>query len=335
MEALSDLQAEYMADDVELTEEMTAWTEAEVRVFFEHMLRPTPAETWRLWFPGWRAPAETFRCRAICLHNAGSSASMWTRNGMQHLANEPRIELLAVELPGRGNRTQEPFFTSSAKACEALAEVLAPYLSQPVPWIIIGHSMGCWLGYELWRTLRAKHGSVQAPSLFAASCFPPPSLPPSEWPWPRLAGGSAEAQLASFREADPSGLKTFKADVRQWGTPESLLEDDAFVAAVLMPTMTNDKALFDTYYDTCVGGGSGPPEPLPPGCLVFATAGANDPMIDQGLVERWFELCASADCFVFETSPGDHLFVTDVAHCEMWCQRLMMQLFIQGPLKGA
>lgn len=39
-------------------------------------------------------------------------------------------------------------------------------LAQPVPWIIIGHSMGCWLGYELWRTLRAKHGSVQAPSLF-------------------------------------------------------------------------------------------------------------------------------------------------------------------------
>ena len=42
----------------------------------------------------------------------------------------------------------------------------------------------------------------------------------------------SKAQLARFREADPSGLKTFKADVRQWGTPESLLEDNAFVAAV-------------------------------------------------------------------------------------------------------
>ena len=96
MEALSDLQAEYMADDVELTEEMMAWTEAEARVLFEHMLRPTPAETWRLWFPGWCAPAQMPRCRAVCLHNAGSSASMWTRDGMQLLSNDPRIELLAV-----------------------------------------------------------------------------------------------------------------------------------------------------------------------------------------------------------------------------------------------
>ena len=78
--------------------------------------------------------------------------------------------------------------------------------------------------------------------------------------------------------------------------------------AVLMLTMTNDKALFDTYYDTCVGGGSGPPEPLPPGCLVFATAGANDPMIDQGLVE------------IFETSPGDRLSTFVTAYVAHWAR---------------
>ena len=55
-EELQELQEEYMADDVELTEAMCAWTAAEARVYFEHMLEPPPPEEKKKWLPRWKEP---------------------------------------------------------------------------------------------------------------------------------------------------------------------------------------------------------------------------------------------------------------------------------------
>ena len=70
-------------------------------------------------------------------------------------------------------RRREPPFEDVAPATDALAEVLAPYLAQGCPWLLVGHSLGTWVGYNLWLKLAAK--GVPPP---LAPCSIPIVMPP-------------------------------------------------------------------------------------------------------------------------------------------------------------
>ena len=224
---VEELRDEYMADDVELEEEMTTWSEAELRVYFERMLRPPSAEEWKRWVPDWKAPSAPPAVRLVCFHNSGSSASMFTalRDKINPLTSAEGVEMMAIELPGRMKRIKESFFTRLRPLSEALCTLLAPVLCQPIPYVLVGHSVGTWVAYETWQRLR--EAGVPPPAYLAVSCFSPPHLPTEEWPW-RRSTGDVDAELAM-------PLDVWKAAAREWGTPEAVLSQEDVLHKIVRP----------------------------------------------------------------------------------------------------
>ena len=134
LEELEDIQADCLADDVEIVfEKMSLWDETTVREYFENggqlpevgtqpataaagpMLPPVTEAELKRWFPKWKK-VEAPKFRIVCFHNAGSSESVWTGRGLRTTVDNPFVlhcrerggELLALELPGREGRRAEP-----------------------------------------------------------------------------------------------------------------------------------------------------------------------------------------------------------------------------------
>ena len=328
---LEELQAEYMADDVEIEPEMCDWSEAEARVFFEHFLKPTSKEELSKWLPSWDAAGITDGAgvvRLVCFHNAGSSSSLWTSTSKKNaeaasayarnpFLATPNLDVMALELPGRGMRSKDEKFTSMDALSDALCKVLSPILAQPVPYLLLGHSMGCWIAYETWRKLKAT-GCVKPPVALVVNSFLPPSVPEAEWPWPR-SSGDIEKELAGT-------LEEWKKGPPLWGTPAHLLEgDQKMLQEWVRPLMTHDMLIFDTYKYHLPP--EAPPEKLP--CWVVATHGTHDPMITENMVRRWEDISPEGK-FMFRTMPtGDHLFMSDEELRGEWMKWLIMTMQVE------
>ena len=82
----------------------------------------------------------------VAIAQAGTGAGGWHGHGW-HGALPPGVELWPVELPGRGSRMDERAFTSMRPLVYALADGLAPLLDGP--YVVVGHSFGAWVAYEL------------------------------------------------------------------------------------------------------------------------------------------------------------------------------------------
>src|SRR5215471_3592490 len=89
------------------------------------------------------------RIRLFCFPYAGGSSAIF-RRWPDYLPVD--IEVIAVELPGRGGRLKEPPF---CRLSDLIASLVAP-ISQllDVPYVFFGHSMGATIAFELTRALR-------------------------------------------------------------------------------------------------------------------------------------------------------------------------------------
>jgi surfactin synthase thioesterase subunit len=65
------------------------------------------------------------------------------------------VEMLAVQLPGRGMRKSEPFFKTAQEAAAAVVPMVAPFVLD-TPYCVVGHSLGTWLSFELLSCLRVR-----------------------------------------------------------------------------------------------------------------------------------------------------------------------------------
>ena len=87
--------------------------------------------------------------RLFCFHDAGGNSSLY--NGWEeYMASD--VELVCVELPGRGKRINEPSFQDM----ESLVKNLTAHLMNKIdkPYAFFGHSMGGALLFEVTRELR-------------------------------------------------------------------------------------------------------------------------------------------------------------------------------------
>ncbi len=106
--------------------------------------------------------------KLFCLPYAGGSAtafSKWKR-GL-----DPRIELVPVELAGRGRRFREPFYPSLPDGVKDIF----PFIVEQVgdgEYSLFGHSMGTLYICELMNQIR-KHGWKQPRHLFLSGMYPP------------------------------------------------------------------------------------------------------------------------------------------------------------------
>lgn len=68
---------------------------------------------------------------------------------MQSWCKKHQAELLAVQPPGRGARIKEQPCESAQHMALDLMQVLESRLCDGLPYVILSHSMGCWVAFEM------------------------------------------------------------------------------------------------------------------------------------------------------------------------------------------
>lgn len=214
------------------------------------------------------------RLRLICFPYAGGSAAIY-REWPSMMPSE--IEVVAIQLPGRGRRLLEKPLGDLEAIIEPMLAALIPYLEDK-PFVLFGHSMGAMLAYESAKRLEtALPGKLM--HLFV-SAFRAVQLP--------------RENLGRYLLSD-QGLKE---ELRRLnGTPESLLQNDELMELYL-PTIRMDMQLCDMYtYDA-----------RPPlSCSLTAFGGVADPGITSDDMQAW--KAQTGRNFELHMLPGDHFFI--------------------------
>jgi len=184
-----------------------------------------------------------------CLPCAGAGAAIYRT---WRDAAPPAVEIVPVELPGRGRRFRETPIPEMA----TLVEVLAPEIARDAgtrPFALFGHSMGAIVAFELARVL--------GPGLVRL-----------------FASGSSAPHLRIVKERSSLSDQDLKRELAELGgTPREILED-AEMMALLMPMLRADFALVEHYRE--------PGEaPLP--CPVTVFAGTRDDYVDLEAARAW------------------------------------------------
>lgn len=160
-------------------------------------------------------PRPDAKYRLLCLPYAGGSSSTYVKWGP---ALDPDIELVCVDPPGRGTRFGETRIGDVSRLSMRLAEELLPSLDRP--FMLLGHSNGALLAFELARQLRA-HGRL--PHIFFASAKRAPSRVKETGNWHALpddllvaflrATGIGQPEFYENRELVDLYLPTLRADL--------------------------------------------------------------------------------------------------------------------------
>jgi surfactin synthase thioesterase subunit len=212
--------------------------------------------------------------RLFCLPHAGSGAVQF-----RFWANVlgPTIDVVAVQPPGRENRTREPPIT----AIEPMIAELVPRIAGAIhgPYALFGHSMGARLAYEVAREL-ARLGRP-APRMLLLSGHGAPAI-----------GRSSRRPISTMTDAD------LIAHLRSTGeTPHELLDDVEFTRR-LLPLLKTDAGVTE-----CAPPREGPMLDCP--MRVFG--GVDDPMWTASDLHDWAAL-TRGDCQV-RTFRGGHLYL--------------------------
>jgi surfactin synthase thioesterase subunit/aryl carrier-like protein len=134
----------------------------EVTLRDEARLSDPPPSSWLV-----RRPRQSAKLRLICFPYAGGGPSVyhsWSE------ALPESIEVVSVNLPGRGARAEEGPLQSIAHAADSIVPELLPLLDRP--FALFGHCMGAIIMYEVAERLQRLHAKSAA-HLFASGCMAP------------------------------------------------------------------------------------------------------------------------------------------------------------------
>lgn len=227
------------------------------------------------WLPAGPPPGAA-RLRLFCFAHAGGAASVF-RPWQTRL--DPRVQVCAVQLPGRENRYSERPYQRMSELLDDLVPVLLPLLRDGAGrYAVFGHSMGADIAFALTRRL-ADEAVPQPARLFVAGHLPPhlpELLPPAH-------GFPDEGLLDRLNAYRPAGTQ--------------LTADDE-LTKLLLPTIRADFSLFETY--------SVPPDTRV-ACPITVLGGVADTVIPATSLPQWADL-TSEKCTV-RLFAGGHFFV--------------------------
>lgn len=225
----------------------------------------------RRWVVG-RAATGPPRVRLLCLAQAGGAAGAFA-GWRPHLPEG--LEIVPIELPGRGTRLAEPLADDVDTLVGDLADALGDDIADD--YALFGHSFGGLLAYEL------------AIALVRAGHRPPVSLLVSAVRAPHVAVDEPlhllddDALLAHLRRID--------------GLPEALLRHRPYVDTVLRAVRA-DLRLADRYHRR---------DPFRVPFPLHVLGGLADPIVPPDTLGDW-ERCAGGD-FSVAVYPGDHFYL--------------------------
>jgi len=198
-------------------------------------------ETWctKYKFHGFPLAKGVCKFRVFCFHNAGSTESTFTGPAgnplMDWMKASKQVEVIAPSYPGRDKTRDQPLIPDATALAEKLLAVLYSKLTDGVPFIFYGHSVGTWVTTEL-LMLMLKCG-MEMPKAFIAANFPGPRCPEDRRPWRRNKGLN-EAQM--------------KEEVTTWERshfegPGAIVFQPESWKSQWEPLMRNDFSLYDEY----------------------------------------------------------------------------------------
>ncbi|MCJ2036201.1 thioesterase II family protein [Methylobacterium sp. J-068] len=248
--------------------------------------------------------AETVRL--LCLPYSGASAAIY---GRWRRSLPDGIDVIPVELPGRGARMAEALFTDPHRLAARLADeieghVIEEHVTGPgaPPYAVFGHSLGALLAFELVHALIAR--GAPAPRVLFVSGSEAPAL----------------RDDATFRRARSDADLIDLLRTRS-GTPEEALADAELMALVL-PVLRADFLMCGAYVHRARS-------PLP--CPIQALGGRQDTVTRAGL-EAWSrETLAGFDLALFE---GGHFFIHEHRGAVLDCIGRRISAPLHGPMRA-
>lgn len=211
--------------------------------------------------------------RLFCFPYAGGTAALfsgWSR-GLPDF-----VEVVAVELPGRGSRIVERPLTAMSSLADAVARALLGCTDKP--FVFFGHSMGALLSFEVTRQLRRQY-DARPLCLFVSGCRAPQTLPPGR-PIHALPEREFLAELGRLK-----------------GSPSEALAHRELMA-MLLPGLRADFQAFETYHYRH-------DDPLR--CPIHAIGGTADTEVTRADLEGWRGQTTSL--FTLDMLAGDHFFL--------------------------
>jgi surfactin synthase thioesterase subunit len=225
----------------------------------------------RRWFEpadGHRSPVPAI----FCFPHAGADASGYLA-WQDPIGDDAR--LVAVRLPGRGPRADEPAPRDLAGLADAAAAAVVEYADSPI--VLFGHSFGALLAFEVARRLDA---AGRPAHLVASGCAAPSVLPNDYLVWAGGLDRRAFAQAAGAFGSVP---------------PEILTDED--LQDLLLPDLQADVRLMAGYRYR-------PAPALTAG--VSLVNGRADHYVEPAALEPWRRECRSAPSYHW--ADGGHFY---------------------------
>jgi surfactin synthase thioesterase subunit len=205
---------------------------------------------------------------------AGGSASIY-----QHWAglfdDNLNVELVLVQLPGRGSRMTDPLHQTMESLVSELLEHTSYITSRP--YILFGHSLGGKIAYELAHKLSGLR--LPPPKYLIVSGSGAPHLPFRSEPIHKLP-----------RDAFISEVEKLN------GTPPEILSNNELLE-FLIPLLRADFRIAAEYQaDVC-----------PLECPIMVLGGTDDAVVSIDRLNAWSDLSEVKMTLLF--IPGDHFFI--------------------------
>lgn len=212
--------------------------------------------------------------RLVCLPYAGGGTASYHKWRPHMLL---RVDLLPVSLPGHDGRLKEAPYTDLKALANALREDLSRFALDK-PYVLMGHSMGAVLAFEMARSLR-RHGH-RPPELLIATGCPPPHLIAVKQPLHTLPDDELQDVLQA----------------RYGGIPKVVRENPELWRILVKP-MRADFEMIDKYaYE------DEPPFDVP----LLVLGGTEDAAVPAGKLMEW-RRHTTQDCSI-RLLPGNHFF---------------------------
>ncbi len=112
------------------------------------------------------------KVQLLCLPYAGGSAASIYSSWKRKLSSD--VEVIPLELPGRGKRIREPLVQSVDEAVDDIMDKNRVRFHEGKPYNLFGHSMGGLLAFELCHKI--KEAGFSLPENLFVSAFHPPHV---------------------------------------------------------------------------------------------------------------------------------------------------------------